>query len=89
MSLYLNYERGDNIKEIKIIGANSRNGLKMQKVIERIIETSDISISLILLNDETSKNKYKVKNLPGIFINDKLVSEGKVLTERELKKLLS
>lgn len=60
----------------------------MQKVIDRMIETSDININLILLDDELSKNKYKVKNYPGIVVNEKLVSEGKVLTDRELKKIL-
>ena len=76
------------IVEIKLIGANSRNGIKMQKVIDRMIETSDLNFNLILLDDDASKNKYKVKNYPGIIINDKLVSEGKVLTDRELKRIL-
>lgn len=60
----------------------------MKKVIERTIENSDIDINLILLDDETSKRKYNVKNFPGIVINNNLVSQGKVLTERELKKVL-
>lgn len=76
------------IVEIKLIGANSRNGIKMQKVIDRMMETSDLNINLILLDDDASNNKYKVKNYPGIIINDKLVSEGKVLTDRELKRIL-
>lgn len=60
----------------------------MCKVIERYIDKNDVIVDLILSNDETSKNKYNVKNYPGIVINDKLVSQGKVLTERELKKLI-
>lgn len=76
------------IVDIKLIGANSKNGLKMKKVIERTIENSDIDINLILLDDEASKNRYNVKNFPGIVINNNLVSQGKVLTERELKKVL-
>ncbi len=59
----------------------------MQKVINRMMETSDIAINLILLDDHASK--YNIKNYPGIIVNNKLVSEGKVLTERELKKLLA
>lgn len=76
------------IVNIKLIGANSRNGIKMKKVIERAIENGDLDINLILLDDETSKNKYNVKNFPGIVVEDKLISQGKVLTERELKKVL-
>lgn len=77
------------IADIKLIGANSRNGLKMRKVIERAMEDSDLDINLILLDDEKSKMKYNVKNFPGIVVDEKLVSEGKVLTERELKKVLA
>ena len=62
------------IVNIKLIGANSRNGLKMKKV--------------ILLDDDASKSKYNVKNYPGIVVDEKLISQGKVLTERELKKVL-
>lgn len=76
------------IVDIKLIGANSRNGIKMRKVIERTIENSDLDINLILLDDDASKNKYNVKNYPGIVVDGKLVSQGKVLTERELKKVL-
>lgn len=76
------------IVDIKLIGANSRNGLKMKKVIERAMEDSDLDINLILLDDDESKIRYKVKNFPGIVVDEKLVSEGKVLTEREFKKVL-
>lgn len=76
------------IVNIKLIGANSRNGIKMKKVIERAIENSDLDINLILLDDDSSKNKYNVKNFPGIVVAEKLVSQGKVLTEREFKKVL-
>ncbi len=76
------------IVNIKLIGANSRNGIKMKKVIERAIENSDLDINLILLDDDSSKNKYNVKNFPGIVVDEKLVSQGKVLTEREFKKVL-
>ncbi len=77
------------IVDIKLIGANSKNGLKMKKIIERTIENSDIDINLILLDDESSKNKYNVKNFPGIVVNNNLISQGKVLTEREFKKILT
>lgn len=77
------------IVEVQLIGANSKNGLKMKKIIERTMEDSDIDISLLLVDDDKIKNKYNVKNFPGIVINGNLVSQGKVLTEREFKKVLA
>ena len=35
-----------------------------------------------------AKNKYGISNVPGLVINGKKISEGKVLTVREIKKLL-
>lgn len=61
----------------------------MKKIIERTMEDSDIDISLLLVDDDKIKNKYNVKNFPGIVINGNLVSQGKVLTEREFKKVLA
>ncbi len=71
-----------------MIGANSKNGLKMKKIIERTIEDNDLKVNLLLLDDDKMKNKYNIKNFPGLVINGNLVSQGKVLTERELKKVL-
>lgn len=44
----------------------------------------DISITEINKNDK----KYPITNFPGLIINGKIVSEGKVLTSREIKKIL-
>lgn len=44
----------------------------------------DISITEINKNDK----KYPITNFPGLIINGKIISEGKVLTSREIKKIL-
>ena len=71
-----------------MIGANSKNGLKMKKIIERTIEDNDLKVNLLLLDDDKTKNKYNIKKFQGLVIKGNLVSKGKVLTERELKKVL-
>ena len=55
--------------EIKIIGTNSSNRLKLIKNIKK-------------------DNKYNITNTPALIINDKLISQGKVLNEREIKKFI-
>ncbi|MBQ3020617.1 MAG: thioredoxin family protein [Bacilli bacterium] len=73
--------------EIKIIGSNTHNGLKLIKNIKKI--NLDIKLDIKELNEERYYKKYNVKNFPGIVIGGRLVSEGKVLTEREFCKLLT
>ena len=68
--------------EIKVIGTNSSNRLKL---IKNIKKATDNKISIQLLEKD---NKYNITNTPALIINDKLISQGKVLNEREIKKFI-
>ena len=68
--------------EIKVIGTNSSNRLKL---IKNIKKATDNKINIQLLEKD---NKYNITNTPALIINDKLISQGKVLNERELKKFI-
>ena len=70
---------------IKIIGYNCSNGIKLKKNISKI---SEIEINLELLEGDEYLNKYNIKNVPGLIINDKKVSEGKVLNDREILRMI-
>ena len=58
---------------IKIIGYNCSNGMKLKKNISKIDEYL---------------NKYNIKNIPGLIINEKKVCEGKVLNDREILRMI-
>lgn len=79
-------EGGINI-EIKIVGSKNHNGIKLIKNIKKI--NCDINIDVKELNDDYYIKKYNIKNTPAIVINGKKVSEGKVLSSREICKLLT
>ena len=68
---------------IKIIGYNCSNGIKLKKNI-----SNEIEINLELLEGDEYLNKYNIKNVPGLIINDKKVSEGKVLNDREILRMI-
>lgn len=61
--------------------------MKLSKLVDKAIEEIDAEISVDKL-DDSSKNKYGIKNVPGLVINGQIVSQGKVLSIREIKKLL-
>lgn len=79
-------EGGINI-EIKIVGSKNHNGIKLIKNIKKI--NCDINIDVKELNDDYYLKKYNIKNIPAIVINGKKISEGKVLSSREICKLLT
>ena len=70
---------------IKIIGYNCSNGIKLKKNIYKI---NECKINLELLEGDEYLNKYDIKNIPGLIINEKKVSEGKVLNDREILRMI-
>lgn len=74
--------------EIKIIGSNSSNGLKLRKIVTRASNAYSGRVIIELLDDMKEMKKYKIKNVPGLVINGKVVSEGYVPSVREIEHLL-
>ena len=68
--------------EIKVIGTNSSNRIKL---IKNIKKATDNNIDIKLVEKD---NRYNITNSPALVINDKIISQGKVLNEREIKKFI-
>ena len=75
--------------DIKVIGTNCSNGIKLFKTVKKTIEKTNVNINIEERNDEKAKKHYGIQNIPALVINDKLISQGKVLTQREINKLLA
>ena len=70
--------------EIKVIGKNSSNRMKLLKNISKVTANGKGNIEVTLLEDEKYLSKYGISNTPALVINDKVVSQGKVLSEKEI-----
>ena len=68
--------------EIKVNGTNSSNRIKL---IKNIKKATDNNIDIKLVEKD---NRYNITNTPALVINDKIISQGKVLNEREIKKFI-
>lgn len=76
--------------KVKVVGSNCKNGNQLYKNLNKVINTlKNKQIEVIKEDNNSSLLKYNIKNKPGLVIEDKLISEGKVLNERELQRLLS
>lgn len=62
--------------------------MKLSKMVNRAIEEIDIENIKVEEIDIKKNTKYGISNAPGLVINGKKISEGKVLSVREIKKLL-
>lgn len=71
---------------IKIVGYNCSNGMKLKKNISKL--NGECDVNLELLEGDEYLDKYNIKNIPALIINGKKVSEGKVLNDREILRMI-
>ena len=78
---------GDYIVNIKVIGANCSNGMKILKNLSKVERELDMEFNIEKI-DSTYKKKYNINVIPALMIEDKVVSTGNALTDREIKNYI-
>ncbi len=73
--------------ELKLIGSDCSNGIKIKKNLKKASKELKTKLDIIEV-PMSSKDKYQVKVVPTIIINNEKVTEGEVPTEKELIKML-
>lgn len=71
----------------KIIGADCSNGMKILKNIYKVEREIEIPISIEKVSSK-DKEKYGIKVIPTLMLEDKVISSGNVMSDRELKNLI-
>ena len=74
--------------KINIIGENSSNRMKILKNLKKVTKKTDINIEINVIDDKETLSKYKDKNKPILMINEKIISNGKILTDREIRNYI-
>lgn len=72
----------------KIIGSESSNRIKLLKNLNKAIDSLKMHVTPTIEDDERSIKNYNITNTPALIINNKVISQGKVLTEKEIVKFL-
>lgn len=71
-----------------MIGSNCSNGRRLKKIIERVSLQNHVEVTINELNNKSDQKKYNVSMIPALIIDDKIISQGKILSDREVKKLI-
>ena len=74
--------------KINIIGENSSNRMKLLKNLKKVTKNEDINIEINVIDDKETLSKYEDKNKPILMINEKIISNGKILTDREIRNYI-
>ena len=86
--LYLIHKKGDDSIEIKMIGSNCSNGRRLKKIIERVSLQNKTPVIINELNNKSDQKRYNISMIPALIIDNKIISQGKILSDREIKKLI-
>ncbi|MCI6265262.1 MAG: thioredoxin family protein [Erysipelotrichaceae bacterium] len=71
-----------------MIGSNCSNGRRLKKIIERVSLQNHVKVTLNELNNKSDQKKYNVSMIPALIIDNKIISQGKILSDKEIKKLI-
>mgnify|MGYP000241556254 FL=1 len=71
---------------LKLIGSDCSNGLKILKNIKKVERELHCSLNINKISSHQNKNKNII--IPALMLNGEIISQGKVITDRELKNIL-
>lgn len=76
------------IQNIKVLGAGCKSCHEMYKNTKTALNNAGISIDVEYVTDMEKVMAYGIMSMPGLIINEKVASMGKVLKPAEIEKLL-
>ncbi len=69
---------------IKVLGSGCPNCKKVEAVARKVVETLAIEATIVKVTDYNEIMQFDILSTPGLVINDKVVSFGRIPTESEV-----
>lgn len=74
---------------IKVLGPGCENCKRLAWLVERVVVHLDIEAQITKVTDYAEMMKYNLLSTPGLVINEKLVSAGKIPSEAQITTFLT
>ena len=71
---------------LKLIGSDCSNGIKILKNIKKVERELNCSLKINEVSSKNNNNKHLM--VPTLMLNDEIISQGRVISLRELKNLI-
>lgn len=71
---------------LKLIGSDCSNGIKILKNIKKVERELNCSLKINEVSSKNNKNKHFI--VPTLMLNNEIISQGRVISLRELKNLI-
>ena len=69
---------------IKVLGSGCSNCKKLEAVTRKVVEGQGIEAEIIKVTDYAEIMKYPILSTPGLVVNEKVVSSGRIPNETEI-----
>jgi small redox-active disulfide protein 2 len=74
---------------IKVLGSGCANCKRLEATARKVVETLAIEAEIVKVTDYAEIMKWPILSTPGLVINDKLVSAGRIPSEQEITNWLT
>lgn len=74
---------------IKVLGPGCENCKRLAWLADRSVQKLGIEAQIVKVTDYTDIMKYDILSTPGLVINEKLVSSGRIPSEAEITTFLA
>jgi small redox-active disulfide protein 2 len=74
---------------IKVLGSGCPNCKKVESIARQVVETMGLQAEVIKVTDYNQIMEYNILSTPGLVINDKVVSAGRIPTQAEVTTWLA
>lgn len=81
-------EAGGSLVSIKVLGAGCKSCHELYENTQKAVKDAGLSVEVEYITDMEIVMKYGVMSMPGLVVNEKVVSMGKVLKAADVEKLL-
>lgn len=75
--------------DIKVLGPGCANCVRLENNVQRALEGTNQDATISKVEDPVDIMKYGVMSTPGLVVDEKVVSYGRVLTPEEIKAKLN
>lgn len=76
------------IQSVKVIGGGCRSCHELYENAQKALKAAGSDIEAEYITDMEKVMSYGIMSMPGLVVNEKVVSAGRVLSQSEVEKLL-
>ena len=74
---------------IKVLGSGCANCKRVEQIVHKVVEEMTLQAEVIKVTEYPEIMKYNIMSTPGLVINEKIVSTGRIPTPAEVTTWLT